>query len=414
LGLPDKSNHAQWFKNAIFPIAHPLSDMASPDITSSVFQDTKDMVVSIGQQKMYGSAAIQAYKIAPHPRWYHGGNKIFIKLHARKVRSQLKAALPQERFRVCPVFHNAEQQGYVAIWHGLPRNTPFLSTEPKGLHSRPQDKKILHEFESFNIVCSLPFALRLHLLSVKSIESDLDLSDNIKKGHLSVESEISTKASDDTLDALEFSLEEDVIREIEGFLTGSPLINSIDLSRTKPYNEFEVHFPRLSCLLRHESDGSGRPAQRILNIIRYSIASTFPQTKRQISRSFVIPIGQRRSHLHEYLTKNFKLALKSRGYKEADLKQFFTSVKSLHSRYESDKRNMSKIIQERNAKFTRCPVHIYQLGRQTTENVFPGTEKCTAEEWDALFREIETEGKRIKDKLKSAVEERAAMSTLRL
>ncbi|KAH8600119.1 hypothetical protein B0O99DRAFT_737601 [Bisporella sp. PMI_857] len=405
MGSSNKPNCVQWLKDAVFPISHSLKNLADLSTTSSTFMGIKDLVISVCQQKQDGSPEMQAYRIESNPKWYHGKS---IRLQTRMIRNQLKASLPQERFLVCPVGQGAEP-GYIAVWHGLPRNASFLATEVRNTDGRDWRHAGLHDFDSFNIICSLPFTVRLDLLCFPEFKTNPNHPGE-KEENDKHSSDASTAISDNILDAVQFSLEEDIVQEIRGFLTGGPLINNINLSSTKPYNVFEMNFPRTSRLLRQVAIDTEDLPERLINLIRYAISSTLPQSKRQAARSIIMPIGQRRSHLRKYLTKHFSLALQSRNYNEAELKRFFDSVKSLHNATW----NMEEVICDRNAKFTKCSTHVYRLGRKMTHMIVSGTEKCTADEWDRRFKASQKRKGMIEHDLKLSVKKRAEMSTLRL
>jgi len=224
----------------------------------------------------------------------------------------------------------------------------------------------------------------------------------------------SMRRSGKVLDGIQFSLEESVVAEIQNFLRDGPLINNINLNRTTPYNEFEVHFPRMSVIVKYISNEPDRPPIHILDILRYAIASTYPQKKRQVARSIFVPFSQRRRHLCSYLRKQFSALLISKGFTKDELKKFYSSVQALHSCYVGSKRSIANAILERNSKFTRCSMQQYQLGRQTTQDVVPKTDRCTVQEWDARYQELKRENESIEKALKDARKKRDMMSVMQL
>jgi len=460
LGASTQKSCTSWMRNTVYPIFHPVPNVSNHMVKSNVFKDKAALRVSICQQITGGAPVLDAYKIDVHSQWYRGGPKMSVKWHAKDIRSYLKSSLPQERFWVCPSFPGKDP-GFVAISHGLSLGSTVLATEPKSLQEmKGKDVPKLHPFEAYNITSSLPFSLRLGehnsispnisapdpcysifylnlriltillkgllystsdetgspvIASESGDEKDSREGNQVDdKADSSILSGKTMRRSGKVLDGIQFSLEESVVAEIQNFLRDGPLINNINLNRTTPYNEFEVHFPRMSVLVKYISDEPDRPPIRVLDILRYAIASTYPQKKRQVARSIFVPFSQRRRHLCSYLRKKFSALLTSKGFTKDELKKFYSSVQALHSCYVGSKRSIANTILERNSKFTRCSTQQYQLGRQTTQDVVPETDRCTVQEWDARYQELKRENESIEKGLKDARKKRDMMGVTQL
>jgi hypothetical protein len=296
---------------------------------------------------MSGTLISGAYVLGINPKWYHGNAKMALKFHAKQTRKHLRSRLPQERFWVCPVYPRVDgarlHQGYVAVWHGLPANGNIVATESKGLVKQCGRAPKLHPLDSFNIVSALPCLLRIRLLcSFDGSGSDESDKEN-DEGTPSVTSDDPANYSTKTLDAVQFSLEEDVCTEIQNYLREVPLIKNITLGSKSPSNQFEVHFPRLETILKQVEACDGTPS-RTLEVLRAAIAATNSQKKRQVAREITIPFGQRRAQLKAYLSKRVDALLRDKGYGPESLKAFRASIQ--HSPLSSAQRNTARIIEE--------------------------------------------------------------------
>jgi hypothetical protein len=210
---------------------------------------------------------------------------------------------------------------------------------------------------------------------------------------------------------VQYSLEEDVCKEIKNYLSEVPVIDNLTLGSRNPCDQFWVHFPCLKIILQQVEAREGISV-RALEILKTAIAATNPQNKIQVARQFTIPFGQRRAQLKSYLTKRVEALLRNKGYGADALKVFRASIK--HSRFSSAHRNTTKIVEARNVEFTRVYTEEYRKGRKTTQDLIPKTTICTAAEWDARYREIEQTQHKLKRSVTRALEKRARMSTLKL
>jgi hypothetical protein len=298
--------------------------------------------------------------------------------------------------------------GYVAIWHGLPSNRSMFAIEPKNLVDQRGKRPRLHPFEKLNIICSLSYAVRIKLL--QSSDAPSLRTEGKEEGHDSVTSEESSEHPDQTLDAIQFSLEEDIVNEIRTYLSPSPGFNNIVLEELH-INHFSVHFPCLETVIRYLIDSHGSPS-RVLELLRVVIAATSPQRKRQLARSFMVPSCQRRSQLKAFLSRRVKPILKGKGYGPEYLKEFDIITKAKHSSFNSRKRDTGGLIEERNREFVKVSMNEYRKGRQTSKNMVVGTTMCTEAEWDARFAELEKTRVGLKRNVTKAMQKRGKMSTL--
>jgi hypothetical protein len=412
-----KNKRDAWLKNSVFPVSHTISDFPNQVTQSSTFDNVASLTRSISEQRTSANSVSQAYQVEIKPKWYYGGAKMTVKRQAKLIQNHLRAKLPQERFWVCPVYPRIDGRkmypGYVAVWHGLPSKGNIFATESKELQKERGRPPKLHPFDSFNIICSLPCLLRVRLLCSFDKEPAAAMEEKNSK-HVSITSQDSANYSDDILDAVQFSLEEDVSNEIRDYLSPSPAINNISLGASKdPTDQFSVHFPCVETILE-QFEASDNTSARALEILRIAIAVTNPQNKRQVVRSITAPIGQRRAQLKSYLIRRVEAILKDKGYFPAGLKEFRITAQAKHSRFSSSKRDILKQIEERNRMFAKVPTNEYKKGRRTTKDLVQGTQMCTEAEWDARFREIEKTKTSLKRSVTRAVMKRGKMSTLNL
>ena len=412
----EKQQRDTWLKDAVFPITHRVSGLERMVAESSTFDNTATFITSICEQKTAGTSVSRAYILENNPKWYHGSARIAVKLRAKQTRRHLRSKLPQERFWVCPILPRTEgarpHNGYVAVWHGLPSRGNIFAAESKPLVKERRKQTRLHNFDSFNIVSALPPLLRIQLLC-SSDRNQEDIDESLKdkdEGTPSVDSDDPASYSHETLNEVQYSLEEDVCNEIKNYLTEAPLINNIAIGSETSGVQFRVHFPCLETIMRQVQAGEGT-AVRALEVLKTAIAATNPQKKRQVAREFTIPFGQRRAQLKSYLMKRVETLLRDKGYGPDRLKAFRASI--MHSRLSSAQRNTARRIEARNVEFTGVYTEEYRKGRKTTQDLVPKTVICTAAEWDARYQEIEKAQHKLKRSLTRAFEKRARMSTLK-
>jgi hypothetical protein len=408
----EKQHRDSWLKGAVFPISHKVSELEKRVPESSTFDNKITLTTSICEQKTSGTPVSRAYVLENSPKWYHVSAKMAVKLRAKQTRKHLLSNLPQERFWVCPVCPDrARAHGYVAVWHGLPVHGKICATESKDLIKQRGQAPKLHPFDSFNIVSALPCLLRIRLLCSFDT-ADSDESDKGRdEGTPSTTSDDPASYSNETLDAVQFSLEEDVCNEIRNYLDEEPLINNITLGSKSPNDQFKVHFRCLETILQQIEACDSVPL-RALEVLRTAIAATNPQRKRQVAREFTVLFDQRRAQLRSYVTKRVETLLQGKGYGAEDLKAFRASIK--HSRLSSTMRNTAQRIEAQNVKFTGVYTEEYRKGRKTTQDLVPKTAICTVTEWDARYQEIEKTQHKLKRSVTKAFEKRARMSTLRV
>ncbi|RDW66553.1 hypothetical protein BP6252_10188 [Coleophoma cylindrospora] len=398
---------SEWLQDSVFPVSHIVSNLNKLHGESVAFDNKAELAESVGQQRDFGSPALQAYKVNSKSRWFLGSRKLTAKWQAKKIWSYLNTHFPQERFWICPIWSQngrGEGPGYVAIWHGLPLNTRLFATEPKRMQNVPGGTFQLHPMDSYSIVRSLPFARRLDLLCSSKSEG---------QSASSVDSKGSDMLSHKILNLLQFSLEEDLVREVEDFVGRRSPLNLVDLTRTTPYNEFHVQFPYLELVLQQVEDDPSQPTDRMLDLLRCAKAASFSQTKREIARS-ITPFTQRRAQLRRYLEKRISASFQKKSYSPTEVKQFQRSVRALYSRYDSNKRNVSRIVEARNSKAVQCSTHEYRNALLTTRKSMPESKLCTEQEWNKQHLKLRASRVAIQQDLGSARERLANMSTLRL
>ena len=413
----EKSKKEAWLKHSVFPVTHNILAISTQTPESATFKTKAALSQSISEQRISGEPTSQAYKLESQPKWYYGGAKMSVKRHAKQAQSYLRSNLPQERFWVCPVYPRIDggriQPGYVAIWHGLPSNRNIFATELKKLLKERGKPTKLHPFDSFNIICSLPYSVRIDLLGSFDRESATAVEQK-EDEQVSIASQDSANYSDEILNAVQFSLEEEVSHEIQNYLGPSPIFNNISLGEPRnPGNQFKIHFPCLNTVLQGLEVSDGTSA-RVLEIIQMAIAATNPQTIGQVARSIALPIGQRRAQLKSYLTLRIEAILMQKGYTPVSLREFRFTTQAKHSWLDSSKRDTRKLIEERNRQFVKVPMNEYRKGRLTTEDLVKGTELCTELEWDARSRELGKTKVALKRNITRAMTKRGKMSTLNL
>jgi hypothetical protein len=408
LGSSSNAAYRDLFQSLIFPLTEGHEQ--TPSIGSTVFDTAKEMASSVFQNKVLGNSSFAVYSIPAYAKWYRLGFANNSKSEAKRIAKYLRRCLPQERFivRAIPPEHNCavptiaftndkpkkKDLGIVAVYHGLPHAASLRLVEAQPIQWSRNDQNVssqsaearqqnpggsspvLDRYEGYFCVAALPRIRRVEMLWFPVG------NDN------AVESEPAICC----FEAAANSLLIEINAEINRFLVGTSWPNPTNLtgSGTSCNVDLRLHFPTLAVLLSHPTSSTpGRPPENILIILQYSLASTFPQKKRDVATSTIVPFGHRRAHIRKYLTRLYNTYLTHRGYSSEDLKAFHTSTKSLHSIFNPEKRNTSKVITQRVAEFTRKSEHAFKTAQINSGDVVARTMACDAVEWRQRIRNIE-------------------------
>jgi hypothetical protein len=129
------------------------------------------------------------------------------------------------------------------------------------------------------------------------------------------------------------------------------------------------------------SDAAVPVTGAILTLLRYALASTRPQKKRQAVHSALAP-SDRRANTQALLTAAVSALLAGKGYAADELADFLAGARALHSLTDAKKRDTAKLITRRVAEATRRSEYAFAKGRREARDVVEGTTCVNPEVWD--------------------------------
>lgn len=377
----------------VFPVSSKAVDVDVQTTASTGFLTARDLIISIQQEKLVGSPKFSLYTVPIKTRWYRLG-KANPESEARKLCNRMRRAFPQERFLVTPI-GLISSAGRLAVLHGSSHRLPVTATEEQQNINRTYvnllcgedneqrneaaPKNQLSPFESYVMVASLPISRRV---------------DMAWKPPVFYTDGIASSCSEFVLKAISFSLLRDMNREIRTFLHRPAWPNQIPLPIIGQDSDdiLRLHFPVLAKVLmsRHATTATQPPSESIIELLQHAEASCLPQKKRHMARKILVPWGQRRTQLRQFVVRITDELLTRKGFTSPAIHEFHSHARALHSITHRDKRNINKIIIRRVSKFTQRSEHGFQQSQKGTTDLVPETISCSNTQWDARYAAIES------------------------
>ena len=409
LGSSGRPLFQRLLEMVVFPVPDPTANLLRCIPDSSKFDSKQDLLESVKQNRFVGDREARVYIVQTGKRWYRFG-KGNPNSEAAKLARYLRQHLPQERFLVAPVEEGISNSGTppgndslddtsgvkqnclgLAILHGCPHEISVIATEPRTATSHHLDN-----LEKFMLVRTLPAAKRIGILCASPAS-----------GPVHAEDEHSTSA----FQYIYLSLLTDINLEIQAFLHKSRpnMVKPSQDDRTMD-RFLHLHLPILSKLLQHPSArAQSTPPEPILSLLQYAEASCLPQKKRHILRATLLPLPYRRTKLLHILRSTFSTFLAQKSYDKKAISTFHATAKSLHSNFDSNKRQTGKVILRQVSEATRRSLHMYEKGHQTASTVVPRTTYCSEEEWCRRCQVVEDARARAREETDRAMEQLGKM-----
>lgn len=394
----------------VFPVPFPTANLSRSIPDSNKFDSKEDLIESVNQNRFVGDRETHVYTIPMGKRWYRLG-KGNPNSEAAKLARYLRQQLPQERFLVAPVEEEISISGTLpgndphddtsgerhnrprlAILHGCPHEISAIATELRTATSHHFDN-----FEKFMLVKALPASKRIDILWTSPAT-----------GPVHAEDEHSTSA----FQYIYLSLLTDINLEIQAFLhksRGPNIIKPSEYDR-KMDRFLHLHLPILSKVLQHPSArDQSAPPEPIISLLQYAEASCLPQKKRHILRTTLLPFLHRRTQLLHILRSTISAFLAHKSYDKKAISIFHAGAKSLHSKFDSNKRHTGKVILRQVSEATRRSLHQYEKGHRTASTVVPRTEYCSEERWRGRWQGVEDARAKVRKETDRAMEQLGKM-----
>ena len=401
LGLLDEQDVRSWTYSTMYPVQAELREMTSHVATSSVFSSKEELLRSLMQMVSHDNTALTAYHLHIDKSKYWSDKRV-LRSQANRLASYLNHYLPQERFWICPYeLAMPERQGKagaLAIFHGVPLSAQMSITERRKLRgiggasvSRANLTGTFPQLDSFDFyacIRSLDIRIRLRLII-----------------HPPDASAVASPSDSHFISmATTLSLAQCFDAEINTFLRDSNHTISVSFPTdhldgdTRPSN---VHLPAMTIFFAYlqTTFPEERPLpETILLILRYLLASSSAQKKRQTASRILPPFQTRRSDLFAQLEAKVRKLLFENNHSDTQIQTFFKEWRSWRAKQLSSAGSITRAIVRSLAELLKTSEHIYEKGRMEASDVdFERTRVCTREEWDARATLVQEWRKKVEE-----------------
>ena len=395
------------FRSLLFPMSEKATDCLASLASTSRFTDIRELLPALKEER--GSNG-RAYQLEARSCWYKpGSSKI---THAAKRASKaLQNHLPQERFWVCPVEPAGEAGprsiGTLLIHRGLPQSAALFTTQ-SGLFPGPERKSTLKlpGVPGRNPTRTGPRKTGLQPYDQYAIIGALSMKQRVDILWSTNGSTGAAKVPEDIIQLMILSTQQDLVKEIQSFLSRCGWPNSINLTKDGG-RYFSADLPAVSTLLEHPAAKTSEPLPaNIFRLLYYCLAACRPQKKRHVATEILLPFGHRGKHLYAVLKGRIDAMLTRKGLQKDALKKFHATANSLHSRWSSEKRQTTAVLAGELSQATGDSRHYLAKARYGIDDVYPRTRPWTETEWNAQVGAVEKHDTELTAHMQRAWEER--------
>lgn len=388
-------------EDLLFPVLERLPSHLSQLPTSSWLESRKQLLKAVTESEATGGERTFALNIKVTKYLPHLLYQPYLSAAAKRTSNLLHEHFPQDRFWVFPT--QAENNrtpdciGTLLICRGLPRTALTCVTESDLMQSLDRNAStqnlplgrrlttkarpttlILAKYDTYMVLASMPVCRRIDLLWAGP------------EGH---------QLSTDVLQLISLSLQADIDREVQGYLSRAPWPNAIDITRTGARagsssslsSSLDSHLPAISALLEHHTSGKlsaqQQPPEEILRLFSFALAASSPQKKRHIIKQAAVPFCHRRAQLHSFLVHAFEDMLSRSSDMDAGemrrlLNQRQRNNDAVHSLWTASKRRTSTVIAAELAVATGKSTHFLSKACLGIGDICPRTRCWPVAEWD--------------------------------
>jgi hypothetical protein len=393
------------FKNLLLPAPESMSRVLSKLSVTSHFESLDQLRRALVEE----SQTSGSYYELSVPRRRYLSRSYNMTSTAKSTIRTLRNDFPQDRFRVCPIPFRSETRteidGRLLVYRGLTQSSAITATEAALFTERPQQSS-LHlpgAKGAQSTITTDQRPLKLDPVDQYTIASALTLLQRIDLLWSTGDS-VEAPTPEDVLNFVVLSTQQALHAEIHSFLSHSGWPNSIRLDAAS----LSRHLPGTAAILEHSyaRDPEKSIPPEIERLMLSTLASSRPQTKRQIAKTIAFPFGHRCSHLSYTLKSHYSTLLISKGYSRRDLSEFYAEVAKLYSKFNGKMRCTRDVLVEGVSRTTGKSTHHLTNGRVGLGDVVPKSRMWTVEEWDGRHRAMEQHNKQLSHRMQRAWDER--------
>ncbi|KAK5123601.1 hypothetical protein LTR85_002639 [Meristemomyces frigidus] len=384
-GLLEDKSCGTLIRQAVFDVPTKCADAVADLPASARFPNVEVLANAMMQQKQNNNVPTTVCMLPIKRRWYHllGPRADSQALStARKLRKRL----PQTRCLVAtarpPSSSSTEDAststpnyGHILVLVGADRNTPLQVTE-KALLRGAQ----FSAYERYMVIASLTATQRAKMIWSDATSERADFC-------FATESAICSLSADCYRDLSDYAY--------YAFGTGSTDLSE-DITGRDAKDNLRIHLPNIAAILFCPEAPEHVP-RAVTDVLMYCLAACRPQSKTQILAEVCIPNGPCRKRLNKYLGRLVETCLREKGMSQESLNALHQRVDSIHSRKHRATRNTYGSIVQRARKLADMSDYGFENAKSTTLDAVPGSEVCSAEQWDAQYSAIQANLSRIID-----------------
>ncbi|KAI2625607.1 hypothetical protein GGR54DRAFT_653997 [Hypoxylon sp. NC1633] len=403
LDTQDFKPHEKLISEVVFGSNKSVSDIRASINQSHRFGSIRDFATAITQQKQHSSLSHGRYIITLSKKWYQVGTSKPETL-AKNVAEKLQRMLPTNRFLVTADRPDSREDPEVCpdviVTMGVPYHNSMASLERAAASDLAADMSPtdgIPAAEAYMIVEAIPLHRRADLLWVTAagLPSDGDHD-------LALRSEFAAEA-------LTTSLIQTTHHEVERLLDKAPWPDKLLPSNPSKHSFEEVkflfasHLPALHAILFHPQ--ALKPAT-VFNsnaqlVLRYALAATQPQSKRQVAAQALATTQHRRRRTHDLLKAGIAMLFQKKNFEEIRVRNFFSSADKAHA---STDRDTSAAVLRMVARLTNQSEHAVLKGKQDAAGLLRGSVYLRPGDWNDRVAAVKERSERVAEEGSAARE----------
>ncbi|KAI4861084.1 hypothetical protein F4820DRAFT_82279 [Hypoxylon rubiginosum] len=399
LDTPDFEPHEKLMNEVVFCSNESVSDTRASITQSHRFHSVADFVTAITQQKQHSSLSHARYAITASKKWHQVGSSKPETL-AKNVAEQLQRKLPTDRFLVTFNRPNIPEDSKVCrpdviVTIGVPHHNSMASLERAAASDLVADMSPtdgIRAAEAYMIVEAIPLHHRADLLWGTAVGSPSDGDHDF-----GLRSEFATEA-------LTTSLIQTTNREVELLLDKAPWPDKLLPSHPSKHSFEELkflfasHLPALHAVLFHTR--ALEPAtvvnSNVQLVLRFALAATRPQSKRQAAAQALAPTRHRRWRAHGLLKAGIALFFQKKAIAEIQVQEFFSSADAAYASGSSVDRDTGAAVLRMVARLTNQSEHAVLKGKQDAAGLARGGPLYLRPgDWDGRAAAVKERSRRI-------------------
>lgn len=416
LDTPDFKPHAKLVNEMVFWPSQSTFDLEARINQSQRFHSVPDFITSLTQQRQHHSLTHTRFAITVPKKWYQAGPSK-PKTKAKNVATQLGRRLPTTRLIIVHHEPNVSQRhstgmvgedapkldmyehsrgcpSDVMVTIGVPYHNSIAASEPRS------PSELIADMTPTD---GIPAAEAYMVVEAIALHHRVDLLWGTAAG--STSNDALASLSQFAIEALTTSLIQTTHRELELLLEKAPWPDKILPSNPSKHSFEELkflfvsHLPALHAILFHPKalDTATAVSSNVRSVLSYALATTQPQSRRQVMTQALKPTRNRRRRAHAVLKTSIAMMFRKKGFAESIISKFFSSAGNGPTSSKPTTRNTSSAVLRMVADLTKQSQHAVLKGKQDASDLVWGPMYLSPVDWDRRVAAVEERSRRIRE-----------------